>query len=271
MVRFTIIQIYSFIMMKHFIFTLCCFIYPADGFQFWGSTDILRGAGIVSVRSWCHILHTGSTQQLNTPQSGQQGRFESRFLQNSEPARTTSRLCFVLFIIRLWSCCCCSSWATNNQQKFSPGAQPSDGQHTSQSSVRTFDFLSTGENISVGINYLQFIIVQCDNVRLCQACDYKACMTASGGDLSLSAWEMVEQSRTRFPSLRLRCGGATCLTWAGLELSKATSTKVKSESGPRPARPPPARQSGVEKPTLALPCRPGQHRLFPCWRQGGAR
>ena len=57
---------------------------------------------------WCHVVRESEgvtftiQEALNSPQSGQQGRFESIFFAQLRTCPSTSRHCFVLFIIQTW-------------------------------------------------------------------------------------------------------------------------------------------------------------------------
>ena len=115
---------------------------------------------------------------LYSPQSGQQGRFESIFFSRTtwvEPASQQSapvRLCFVLFIIQTWLLVesdrpdLTTSSATNNQLEiFSPGAQPSDWATANHQSG---NFLSTDGNISGGITNYNCAMWQRDSVTVWQ-------------------------------------------------------------------------------------------------------
>ena len=136
----------SFIMMKQLVFTLCCFIYPADGFQFWGSPDMLRSARSVlyMLVSWCHILHTGSTQQLRsfTLQSARtRGEIWVKIFADLRGPASTSRLSFVLFIIPPAAAAGLAGWEHHKQKQpteiFSWCATFRLG--PSQSSIRKFN------------------------------------------------------------------------------------------------------------------------------------
>ena len=176
MVRFTIIRICWFIMMEHLVFTLSCFIYPADGLQFWGSTDILGVEGlIVKILVSCHtaiVSHSPYRKHSTAQHSTTASRttwgeiWVNIFAELRARQPQQDLLCTFHHPDRLWSCCHWSpAWLParpeNNQQKFSPGAQPSDWAAANHQSEH---FLSTSWLMKIFPEELQFIIVQCDIV-----------------------------------------------------------------------------------------------------------